>query len=187
MAYRCLQLFAFVVSGTVGVLAVNACGSAQLTRPTTAILPLTGTWTGTYRVTSCTPDVLIGCSSIYLSRPAYSVRLVLTQTESMVTGTFDGDVATGRLAAPIPLSGSADSSGALHLRGGQPFVDGFFPGSEQQGIDFGNWTTVEGAGGTSMSGAFHQTITAHYALQAYPLTVDFQSEIVSLTRSSAGT
>jgi hypothetical protein len=110
---------------------------------------------------------------------------MLTQTGDTVTGTFDGDVASGPLSAPIALSGSVDSSRTLRLQGSQAFQDVFrgVTWVGQPGVEFDQWMTIMDDAGTSITGGFRETVQAHFYLAPYATPIGFQSEIVSLSRS----
>jgi len=165
-----------------------ACGDAQPTQPSRTVLPVTGTWTGTYQVTSCTANFeVLPCgyfaSSPFLRGATDSMRLVLMQSGTIVTGTFDSAVTNAFTGGQsLPVSGSIDSSATLRLQGGQPFKPGCHQIGSQNGIDIGDWTTAINDAGTSITGTFRQSITGAYIFSCYVATIDFQSVIVSLTR-----
>lgn len=114
------------------------------------------------------------------------MRLVLTQSGTVVTGTFESAITDSwTRGKPLPVSGTMDDV-ILHLQGGQPFVPPPSPlscfSSYQVGFDIGDWTTTMNSGATSLTGVFRQSITGAYIFSCYVSTIDFQSEIVSLTR-----
>src|SRR5258705_12788404 len=125
----------------------TACGDTQLTRPTEPT-PLdrtahsvTGTWTGTYRVTGCRANFSVLPCSYFASEPflpggAHSMQIVLAQTGAIVSGTVDTDIMNAFSSKSFPVSGMIDSSGTLRLQGSQPFIPGCF-GDHQNGIDIG--------------------------------------------------
>ncbi len=166
----------------IAVVACIACAAcaANPSQPSRTILPVTGTWTGTYKVTSCTPPPYFGSCSLFTSQ-TYAIQLTLTQTGQSVTGMFDGEVA-GTRHGRFALTGSFDELSTLRLQGSQTFIEGEFAGSEQAGIVFDNWTAVMDEAGTSMKGVFRETVEAHFYDLFYPATIAFQSQIVTLTR-----
>jgi hypothetical protein len=164
-----------------------ACGDTQPAQPSRTVLPVTGTWTGTYQVTSCTANFSVLPCRNFASPPGAtnSMRLVLAQTGTIVTGTFDSaftNAFNGDKPLPVPVSGSLDSSATLRLQGGQPFKPGCHEIGSQIGIDIGDWTTAMNYAGSSLTGVFRQSITGAYIFSCYVGTIDVQSEIVLLTR-----
>jgi hypothetical protein len=161
-----------------------ACADQTSTQPSRTILPVTGTWTGTYRVTSCTPPPYFGSCSLFTTQ-TYPIRLTLSQKSLAVSGTFDGVVANGSTVS-VPVSGAVDMSGTLSLQGNQPFQD-VYSGAHwvgQPGVSIDGWTTTMSSG-TSLAGTFVETVQAHYFLTVYPATITFQSDIVTLTLESS--
>ena len=168
-------------------LLLASCGGSSPNEPTRTTLPVTGTWKGTYRVTNCTANfTIIPCMA--LVPEATTMQLVLTQTGTNVAGTLTSDVlALGTPNPPtLPMTGEVDSSGKLHLQGGQPFRPGCHDPatSSQVGYDIGDWITTMNPAGTSLSGAFRQSVTGAYLFSCYVATIDFQTEIISVNRSS---
>jgi hypothetical protein len=163
----------------------NACGDAQPTRPSKTVPSATGTWSGTYHVTGCHADFdILPCGYFvdnYVASKTTSMRLIIAQTGNGLTGLFTSDLTTGPTGEPVPVSGSIDSLGTLRLQGSRPFKPGCLDAKVAQGgIDIGDWTTVIDDTGTSLTGTFRQSLTSYF-FSCYVNTIDFQSEIVTLT------
>jgi hypothetical protein len=167
----------------------NSCGrEALLNEPSPAVQPITGKWTGAYRVVSC----FGGFEACHDVQPSYVITLMLDQsTNDTVTGMFSGQIPAGFTnpqviaeSAPIALNGSLDASHTLVLQGSRPFVygDSACVGC-QTGVTFTNWMTSVDAAGMSMTGGFRMALIFR-TNNAYPNNWTMQCELVSLRRSS---
>jgi len=145
--------------------------------PGKTIPPVTGTWSGTYRVTTCSATFeILPCS--YFVPTTNAMRLVLTQDGVNVSGTFTSDI----LTKPLAVMGSMDLNGVLRLQGTQEFHPDICGGSLFLKLEIADWTMALDATGSAFTGTFRQSVSRYY-FSCYPGKIDFQTEIVSLTRS----
>jgi len=153
----------------------SACMDSP-SRPSKPSLPVTGTWSGSYSITSCgaTFEVL-PCS--YFAPTTNTMRLILTQDDVNVTGTFSSDIMT----QPLAVTGSIDSTRTLRLQGSQEFLQSHCGGPALK-LEIANWTTALDATGSSLTGTFRQSASRYY-FSCYWGTIVFQTEIISLRRS----
>jgi len=105
------------------------------------------------------------------------MRLILTQDDVNVTGTFSSDIMT----QPLAVTGSIDSTRTLRLQGSQEFLQSHCGGPALK-LEIANWTTALDATGSSLTGTFRQSASRYY-FSCYWGTIDFQTEIISLRRS----
>ena len=160
-------------------LGISACNSRPPTAPTPppASLPLpsyAGTWSGTYRVTSCTGHYdfrLCGrlTTNILDGSPAHHpFTLVLSQVLDQVSGTLDHRNRT------IPVSGVVRESGALVL-------EAVVPQPDLDPLRITNWSTMMSPSGAQLNGAFTQLEPGRIASINY--TVRTENEFVNASRA----
>jgi hypothetical protein len=161
-----------IASGSARVIATY--GDQQGVNNVRVLPDFTGTWSGTYRITSCSGHYdfrLCGrmTTSIIDGSPnRYPFTLVLSQTRDQVNGTLE------ERDRSTPLTGIVRESGILVLEASVPQ-----PGLEPLRIT--NWSSTTNAANTQLSGAFTKLVTA-LAPFGSPYTVRTEHEFSNITR-----
>lgn len=157
-------------------LGLSACNSSAPAAPSPQPGPpiFSGTWSGTYQITSCTghydprscPRMMFGISSA--TRVSYPFTLTLSQDGTQVSGTLDI-----RRPYTIPVTGMVREAGVLALEAS------FREDPDLDPLRIVNWSSTISAT-TQMSGAFtmldpNETLTV-------PYTIRTQNEFVNASR-----
>jgi len=106
------------------------------------------------------------------------MRLVLTQDGENVSGTFTSDI----IVDPVAVTGSIGIDRILHLQGAKEFQPPICGTPLLLKLEIADWTTGLATTDFALTGTFRQSVSRYY-FSCYPGKIDFQTEIVSLTRS----
>lgn len=172
------------VATVVALVVLAACSTAHPTAPTApaAAEPwrftgnLTGEWTGTYVVTGCSPVNAPNPCTNYVPTVPGTMRLSLTQTGATLAGTFASD----QIGAIVPVTGTVDDFGIVHLEGKRPGSWRCFFGGARD-LALGSWTTqITKSGG--LAGSFKQSVQQTLS-SCYTTMFAYDTSVISLTRS----
>ena len=117
---------------------VGICGACthSPSQPSKTIPPVTGTWSGAYRVTTCSATfAVLPCS--YFVPSTNAMRLVLTQDGENVSGTFTSDI----IVDPVAVTGSIGIDRILHLQGAKEFQPPICGTPLLLKLEIADWTT----------------------------------------------
>jgi hypothetical protein len=168
------------------VSALAACGSSPVAPtppPTTETTPvignLSGTWTGEYAITGCSPTNAPNQCSWYIPPGSESMTLTLEQSGTTLSGMFT----SARIGGPLPVSGSVDAAGVVRLTGARPSGFQCFAPNSVRAIEVGDWHTEITKTG-ELSGTFRQS-SEQILSSCYTGRYDYRTEILSLKRTGA--
>lgn len=164
-----------------------ACSTQPPTSPSVVTPPaprvftgnLTGTWTGRYTITSCTPTTAPHACTNYVPATPGAVTLTLTQSGRQLSGTFTSDF----VSLTVPISGAVDEGGKVTLQGTyQAFAQcfGFVSSTLVDTIAVRNWQAEVTKSGEIL-GTFVQS-RRHSLSSCYYTLFDFSTELLSLAR-----
>jgi hypothetical protein len=153
--------------------------------PTTPTMPsatvidtnVAGVWTGTFAVTRCTPMAIPGDCRPSVPFAPEPMTLTLTQAGDSLSGTFET-----AMVGSIPISGTIDSGGIMHLSGVKPGNFRCFEASTPD-VEVGDWTTEITKTG-DLSGTFRQS-RQQLLSSCYTGRFDYFSQVLSLHRAGA--
>ena len=162
--------------------------SGSPTAPTTPTAPpaptvftgnLSGTWTGTYTVTGCSPTAAPNTCTMYVPKTPGAMTLTLTQSGKQLSGTFNSDF----LSIPFAVTGTVDDAGRVTLQGTRQdrwSCLGFVGESMDDYAAVRNWKTEVTKTG-DLLGTFTQS-ARHSLSSCYFTLYDFPTEVISLKR-----
>ena len=181
----------------VGLLCVAGCSKTP-TAPTSVVSSspntpwvftgdLTGTWVGSYNVTSCSPTSLNDCRWYMPGgtfggalRPG-AMTLTLKQTGQELSGTFQSEFMG---SAPFPITGTVNASGFMNITGTRRDLwwcfAGLGPGTNVVWGELADWVTQITKDG-ELLGTFNQK-TLHSVSSCYTTLYNYNSEVVALRR-----
>jgi hypothetical protein len=153
---------------------LGGCGKDRMTPTTPTLRPvqIAGDWTGTYTIVSCRG----GAQACFGLKDSYVIQLKVQQTADGIVGTITGELPIATAADAVPVTGTIDEAGALHVEGVQAYQSlPYTPG-----IEVRDWSTAM-LGDSSMTGTFHLTLRFR-TNNIYPDIWNVDARIAALTR-----
>jgi hypothetical protein len=159
---RGLLLFGLLCGIAIGT---TSCGDDNNTSPTspTGIPTVSGTWTGTYHIKTCTDTVngapgtlcatVLDTTSTTNTASTQPITVTLTQQSDQVGGTV---AFSGWYVQSVPVTGTVGTSGRVWLQGSVAFTDAACPAATGT-VSLSGWVTDLNREQNRLIGVFNLT------------------------------